>query len=245
MHTHPTQGASRTPALIRSGVTASAAAFVLAGFATPAAAHEPAEDEPQPVTLDDAAGEQPPEDAVLHEVQPGEYLASIAAAYDLDPENGWRLIFDANPQIADPDLITAGQQLRIPAPDEELEQRPLPGTTQPAPAPQTETATQGEVAPQQVTPQPEPAPAPDPAPSTTAGVWDSLAQCESGGNWSANTGNGFYGGLQFSLSSWQAVGGAGYPHEASRAEQIQRGEQLRAVQGWGAWPSCSSQLGLR
>jgi hypothetical protein len=77
------------------------------------------------------------------------------------------------------------------------------------------------------------------------GVWDRLAACESGGNWSINTGNGYYGGLQFSLSSWRAVGGSGYPHRASRAEQIRRGRRLKARQGWGAWPSCSGKLGLR
>jgi len=77
------------------------------------------------------------------------------------------------------------------------------------------------------------------------GVWDRLAECESGGNWSINTGNGYYGGLQFSLSSWRAVGGTGYPHQASRAEQIKRAEMLLDIQGWGAWPACSRKLGLR
>jgi hypothetical protein len=76
-------------------------------------------------------------------------------------------------------------------------------------------------------------------------IWDDLAQCESGGNWSINTGNGFYGGLQFSLQSWRGVGGSGYPHQHSREEQIHRGERLLAKQGWGAWPSCSRQLGYR
>jgi hypothetical protein len=77
------------------------------------------------------------------------------------------------------------------------------------------------------------------------GVWDALAECESGGDWGTNTGNGYYGGLQFSLSSWHAVGGRGHPHEHSRAEQIRRAELLLAEQGWGAWPSCASELGLR
>jgi hypothetical protein len=76
-------------------------------------------------------------------------------------------------------------------------------------------------------------------------VWDDLARCEAGGNWSINTGNGYYGGLQFALSSWRAVGGTGYPHQHTREEQIRRGELLQARQGWGAWPSCSRQLGLR
>jgi hypothetical protein len=76
-------------------------------------------------------------------------------------------------------------------------------------------------------------------------MWERLAQCESGGNWSINTGNGYYGGLQFSLSSWQWVGGSGYPHRATRAEQIRRAEILLSRQGWNAWPSCSRQLGYR
>lgn len=75
-------------------------------------------------------------------------------------------------------------------------------------------------------------------------VWTDLALCESGGNWQANTGNGYYGGLQFSLSSWRAVGGTGYPHHASPSEQIARAEELRSMQGWGAWPGCAAKLGL-
>jgi uncharacterized protein YabE (DUF348 family) len=76
-------------------------------------------------------------------------------------------------------------------------------------------------------------------------VWDRLAQCESGGNWAINTGNGYYGGLQFSLSTWRAYGGSGYPHENSRETQIAVATRLRdASGGYGAWPHCSSQLGL-
>ena len=82
--------------------------------------------------------------------------------------------------------------------------------------------------------------------STPSGsVWDKLAQCESGGNWSINTGNGYYGGLQFSLSTWRAYGGNGYPHQASREEQIRIAKKLQAAAGWGSWPACSSKLGLR
>ena len=92
----------------------------------------------------------------------------------------------------------------------------------------------------------EPAPAPAPAPDYSAGgtVWDELAECESGGNWATNTGNGYYGGLQFSLSTWQAYGGPGMPHEQSRETQIAIAEKIQAAQGWGAWPSCSAELGL-
>jgi hypothetical protein len=74
-------------------------------------------------------------------------------------------------------------------------------------------------------------------------TWDRLAQCESGGNWAASTGNGYYGGLQFSLGSWRAVGGTGYPNQHGRDVQIEMGRRLQAAQGWNAWPSCTAQLG--
>lgn len=75
-------------------------------------------------------------------------------------------------------------------------------------------------------------------------TWDALAQCESGGNWNINTGNGFYGGVQFTQQSWNGVGMSGSPASASKAEQIEAAERLLAVQGWGAWPACSAKLGL-
>ncbi|MFF0493050.1 transglycosylase family protein [Nocardia sp. NPDC003482] len=77
--------------------------------------------------------------------------------------------------------------------------------------------------------------------------WDKLAQCESGGNWGINTGNGFQGGLQFSQSTWAAHGGTEYAasaNQATREQQITVAERVLASQGWGAWPSCSSHLGL-
>ncbi|MFI5715407.1 transglycosylase family protein [Nocardia sp. NPDC051750] len=77
--------------------------------------------------------------------------------------------------------------------------------------------------------------------------WDRLAQCEAGGNWAINTGNGYHGGLQFSQSTWQAHGGGDYAptaNQASREQQITVAEKVLASQGWGAWPSCSSSLGL-
>ncbi|WP_026538531.1 LysM peptidoglycan-binding domain-containing protein [Arthrobacter sp. 9MFCol3.1] len=78
-----------------------------------------------------------------------------------------------------------------------------------------------------------------------ASTWDSLAQCESGGNWATNTGNGYAGGLQFSASTWAAHGGTGSPANASRAQQIAVAERVQASQGWGAWPACAAKLGLR
>jgi uncharacterized protein YabE (DUF348 family) len=76
-------------------------------------------------------------------------------------------------------------------------------------------------------------------------VWDQLAQCESGGNWATNTGNGYYGGLQFSLGTWQAYGGSGLPSNASRETQIAIATKIRnASGGYGAWPACAASLGL-
>jgi uncharacterized protein YabE (DUF348 family) len=76
-------------------------------------------------------------------------------------------------------------------------------------------------------------------------VWDRLAQCESGGNWATNTGNGYYGGLQFSLGTWQANGGSGLPSNASRLTQIAIATKIRnASGGYGAWPTCAASLGL-
>ncbi|MCZ4518747.1 transglycosylase family protein [Rhodococcus ruber] len=72
--------------------------------------------------------------------------------------------------------------------------------------------------------------------------WDGVAQCESGGNWSINTGNGYYGGLQFSQSTWTANGGSGSPANASKAEQIRVAENTLQSQGPGAWPVCGQQL---
>ncbi len=74
------------------------------------------------------------------------------------------------------------------------------------------------------------------------GVWDRIAACESGGNWSANTGNGYYGGLQFSLGTWQAYGGSGRPDQNSRAQQIAVAERVRDAEGgYGAWPVCGQR----
>jgi resuscitation-promoting factor RpfA len=83
------------------------------------------------------------------------------------------------------------------------------------------------------------------ASADTGTAWDKLAQCESTGNWSINTGNGFSGGLQFTPSTWRAFGGKGMAHHASREEQIVVAERVLAKQGWGAWPACSRKLGLR
>ena len=86
-----------------------------------------------------------------------------------------------------------------------------------------------------------------PASAADESTWDRLAQCESGGDWSINTGNGYYGGVQFSASTWAAYGGTQYAERAdlaSKSEQIAIAEKTLDGQGWGAWPACSASLGL-
>lgn len=74
--------------------------------------------------------------------------------------------------------------------------------------------------------------------------WDAIAQCESGGNWHANTGNGAYGGLQFKPSTWARYGGVGNPAAASREQQIAVANRLFADQGVEPWPTCGAQSGV-
>ncbi|GAA4882317.1 transglycosylase family protein [Actinomycetospora straminea] len=101
-----------------------------------------------------------------------------------------------------------------------------------------------------------PPPLPPPAPSVTpaaqpapravpAGPWDSLVRCETGGDWHADTGNGYHGGLQLSPRTWAAHGGGAFApqaDEASREQQIVVGERVRAEQGWEAWSSCADEV---
>ena len=84
-----------------------------------------------------------------------------------------------------------------------------------------------------------------PAEAASLRTWQRLAQCESGQRWHINTGNGYYGGLQFNLGTWQAYGGTGLPSDASRETQIAIATKLRdASGGYGAWPACAAALGL-
>jgi LysM repeat protein len=166
---------------------------------------------------------------LLVTVEAGDTLSAIAA------ENGttFSRVYDANPELADPHVLHAGQQLRIPEAGETLASRPLP-------QPVVEAATI-ETASMIVAPAPA---TPAPAPVAAGSNWDRLAQCESGGNWAINSGNGYYGGIQFSLATWRSLGGTGLPSEASRDTQIALGEKLLARSGWGQWPACARKLGL-
>ena len=148
-------------------------------------------------------------------VKPGDTLSRIAP-------NNWREVAAGN-GIRNPDLIFVGQVIDLSA-------------TAPAPAYRSSHRSA-----------PASSSSRSRATSSSAGgtVWDRLAQCESGGNWSISTGNGYYGGLQFTQGSWAAAGGTGNPANASREEQIRVAQNLQAQQGWGAWPACSRALGLR
>ena len=150
-----------------------------------------------------------------HRVEPGDTAATIAERYGL--ANQWA-VYDANPVIVQPNRLPVGTWLYIPHPSVLPASRARPG----------QAGYTGQ-------------------PSSTLivdGVWLELAGCESSGNWAINTGNGYYGGLQFTLDSWRYVGGAGYPHEAHPMEQIARADYLQRIQGWTAWPMCAEKLGL-
>lgn len=113
----------------------------------------------------------------------------------------------------------------IPAPSSHLAPDSLPRTPDPRPAPIAE-------------PEPEPVVAP------AGGVWAALRECESGGDYTTNTGNGFFGAYQFLPSTWSGLGYPGMPHEASPAMQDAAAQDLQARSGWGQWPHCAAELGL-
>ncbi|WP_424709786.1 transglycosylase family protein [Kitasatospora acidiphila] len=97
-------------------------------------------------------------------------------------------------------------------------------------------------------PDPEPAGKPGPAGAGADAIWDRLATCESGGDWRAATGNGYFGGLQILPGTWRTAGGLRYasrPDLATRQQQIEVAEEIRARQGWRAWGGCAQDLGLR
>ncbi|MCA9342491.1 transglycosylase family protein [Candidatus Saccharibacteria bacterium] len=172
---------------------------------------------------------------VVVEVQKGDSLSKIAKAND----STYQRLFYANVFIAHPDVIHPGEQIRIPSSDEELAERPMPEKVARVSSIKPKVSSSKKVSSRKQNV------AQAPAANVDGGVWDRLAACESGGNWSINTGNGYYGGVQFSAATWRSVGGTGLPHQNSKAEQIKRAEILQARSGWGQWPHCSSKLGLR
>jgi LysM repeat protein len=155
-------------------------------------------------------------------VNPGDNLSAIADAH----QTTYVRVFDANTNIVDPDLIYPGDTLRIPDPSEQLADRVIPAdyvaahpvTAYQAPASSSYT--------------------PVAAVSYTSGSnWDTIAQCESGGNWAINTGNGYYGGLQFTQQTWAGAGGLAYAPRADLATPAQQ-IAVASTLGLGNWPVC-------
>lgn len=184
-----------------------------------------------------------------------EYLASITpVTYKVDFGDTWESIShklwginsawpalwweNKNKESHSIDLI-AGEVLAVP------ENHSVPGWM-------AQDANKQFVHPPAVTHAPAPVSSPAPAPSpvtqySSGGIWDCIAQYESGGNWAINTGNGYYGGLQFSESTWLGYGGGSYAqfaNEATPSEQIAIAEKVQAAQGWGAWPVTSVKCGV-
>lgn len=199
------------------------AGFAVFGFlavlAAPSSAH--AEEQTQTTV---------PEPKIV-EVVKGDSLSKIATAN----ETTYVRIFDANEEIKDPNVIYPGQKLRIPRADEQLVSRALPVA---APAPKTVK----KAAPRQAKVSQASAPA-----VSDGSVWDRLARCESGGNWAINTGNGYYGGVQFDRGTWLSNGGGAYAPRAdlaTREQQIEIASVLQSRRGWSPWPACARKLGL-
>ena len=172
-------------------------------------------------------------------VQQGDSLSAIAA-HTYGKAADWPAVWWVNRhQVANQNLIAAGQRLRLPASGQVPEwmaraaQAAIPT---PPPAPAAVSVTQASP--------PAAAPVSTAAPASSSGAnWSAIAACESGGNWSASTGNGFYGGLQFTEQTWLGYGGGQYAssaNQATKAQQIAVAERVLAGQGIGAWPTCGA-----
>jgi LysM repeat protein len=171
-------------------------------------------------------------------VQPGETLSTIAAN-EYGNSADWPAIWWANRhQLANPNMIAAGQRLRLPA----------SGQVAAWMGRAARTAVQGSAPTAEASvhqADPPAAPASTAAQASSGGVnWSAIAACESGGNWSTDTGNGFYGGLQFTEQTWLAYGGGQYASSANlatAAQQIAVANRVLAGQGIGAWPVCGAR----
>ena len=172
-------------------------------------------------------------------VKQGDSLSAIAAHAYGNAAN-WPAVWWPNRhQMPNPNVIAAGQRLRIPASGHvpawmaRAAQAAIPGlAAAPAKASVSQTAA------------PAAAPVSTATPASSGGAnWSAIAACESGGNWSANTGNGFYGGLQFTQQTWLAYGGGQYASSANLAtpaQQMAVAQRVLAGQGIGAWPVCGA-----
>ena len=174
-------------------------------------------------------------DASSYRVRPGDTLSQIAA-HEYGRAADWPAVWWANRhQVPNPGLISVGQRLRLPG-----KPRVRAWLARAAQAEAASTAA----APAAGGQASAPVTAAGPVPASSSGVnWAAIAACESGGNWGANTGNGFYGGLQFTQGTWNAYGGGQYAASANQAtpgQQMAVANRVLAGQGIGAWPVCGA-----
>lgn len=163
---------------------------------------------------------QQPKPDQTHSVTAGESLSTIATDFQLD---SWVPLWNANTQIANPDLIYVGEAITIPGGD--TTPRPLPQTTSLPTPPASAVKHTGAVR------------HPAVYGSNTGDLFSRIRQRESGGNYATNTGNGYYGAYQFSAGTWRSVGGSGLPSDASPAEQDMRAQMLYSMRGCSPWPN--------
>jgi len=176
----------------------------------------------------------PPPPPKTYTVQAGDNLSTIAQGQQLE---SWRPLWDANPDIQNPDVIYVDQKLVVPTGP--TTERPLPTTT--SALPERTYAPQGG----QIYQQPQAtassytsrAAAPANYAGGAGGLLERIRMRESGGNYAENTGNGFYGAYQFTVGTWQSVGGSGLPSNASPAEQDMRAQMLMNQRGCSPWPN--------
>jgi LysM repeat protein len=182
-----------------------------------------------------------PHGPASYTVQQGDTLSTIAAhAYGNAAD--WPAVWWANrQQVPNPNVIAAGQQLQLPASGQVpalMARAAIPASPPARAAVQTAAVSVSQADP------PAAAPVSTAAPASSGGVnWSAIAACEAGGNWSANTGNGFYGGLQFTEQTWLGYGGGQYASSANlatAAQQIAVAQRVLAGQGIGAWPVCGA-----
>lgn len=157
-------------------------------------------------------------------VRAGDSLSSLAKQHGSTVHR----LFDANPKVSNPNIINVGQKLTVPSHGIKLKHRAMPVVAVAPPTVPANTAT-AYVAPK---------PAANYAKGST--MWDRIAACESGGNWAINTGNGYYGGLQFAQPTWVGAGGTKY---APRADLATRSEQIAVASklNLGNWPVCGAR----
>ena len=174
-------------------------------------------------------------------INEGDTLSAIATSHNTT----YQRLYDANTIINDPDLIYPGQTVRIPDPSDQIAHRELPAKVVAVVAPQPAVADEPEAsvpaAPAPVYQKPVQHVATASAPSVAGGtMWDRIAACESGGNWSINTGNGYYGGLQFTQATWAGAGGLAY---APRADLATRDQQIAIASklSLSNWPVCGAR----